>query len=350
MALADLLLRGAGALGQRLAATQQPQAPTTPNPLQTAFTNALVNPNMPIEAGFQTPSAKVNADLERQARIQNQLAAGRAAIIERARAQGRSVSTDPATGQLVIGDAPASSPVQTVGGQRFAFDQQGRVVGMAADTGVAPPRVQGQTTPSVLTPEMADMSRQRIAAALGEALRRSAAPVAAAAPAMAAPVAAAAPAMAAPAVAAAPAPTMAAPAAPALPLPTAPARPTPMPSAPFRDATGRVDTAAVARAQGRTPVETTPPPVTPEQVDAALAEAETMQEIQAIGQAEQQATQATRAFDRQIADLTNRLTAASRAGNRAEVIRLTNSIRRLRAQRAGQLSSAPIIEAGSPMF
>lgn len=75
-----------------------------------------------------------------------------------------------------------------------------------------------------------------------------------------------------------------------------------------------------------------------------------MQEAQAIGQAEQQATQATQAFDRQIADLTSRLTAASRAGNRAEVIRLTNSIRRLRAQRAGQLSTAPIIEAGSPMF
>ena len=169
--LLGLITRGAGALGQRLAATQQPQATTTPNPLQTAFTNALINPNMPIEAGFQTPSAKVNADLERQARIQNQLLAGRAAIIERARAQGRQVNVDQATGQLIIGDVPASSSVRTIGGQRFAFDAQGRPVGMAGDTGVAPPRMQGQTTPSVLTPEMADMNRQRIAAALGNAIR-----------------------------------------------------------------------------------------------------------------------------------------------------------------------------------
>lgn len=123
-----------------------------------------------------------------------------------------------------------------------------------------------------------------------------------------------------------------------------------MASSPFRDATGRVDTAAVARAQGRTPVETTAPPVTPADVDAALAEAAMMQEAQTIGQAERQTAQAAQAFDSQIADLTRRLTAASRAGNRAEVVRLTNSIRRLRSQRAGQLSSAPIIEAGSPMF
>jgi len=329
MALADLLLRGAGALGQRLAATQQPQAPTTPqapDPTQRALFNALVNPNMPIEAGFRTPSEKTNADLERQARIRNQLLAGRSAIIERARLQGRQVDVDPNTGQLIIGDVPASSLVRTIGGQRFAFDAQGRPVGMAADTGVAPPRVQGQTTPSVLTPEMADMNRQRIAAALSEALRRSAAPVAAAAPAMAAPT-----------VAAAPAPVVA------------------RPMAPLPDDTPAAASAAarrsglLGRATGAMP-EMAAPPVTPAEVDAALAEAEMMQEAQTIGQAERQTAQAAQAFDSQIADLTRRLTAASRAGDRAEVIRLTNSIRRLRAQRAGQLSSAPIIEAGSPMF
>ena len=328
MALADLLLRGAGALGQRLAATQQPQAPApaqTVDPVQRASTNALINPNMPIEAGFRTESAKTNADLERQARIRNQLLAGRLAIIERARLQGRQVDIDPNTGQLVIGDVPASSPVRTIGGQRFAFDAQGRPVGMAADTGVAPPRMEGQTTPSVLTPEMADMNRQRIAAALGEALRRSAAPVAAAAP--------------------APAPAMAPAAAPVV------ARPT----VPLPDDTPAAASAAarrsglLGRATGAMP-EMAAPPVTPAEVDAALAEAEMMQEAQTIGQAERQAAQAAQAFDSQIADLTRRLTAASRAGNRAEVIRLTNSIRRLRAQRAGQLSSAPIIEAGSPMF
>lgn len=325
MALADLLLRGAGALGQRLAATQQPQAPTTPNPFQTAFTNALVNPNMPIEAGFQTPSAKVNADLERQARIQNQLAAGRAAIIERARAQGRSVSTDPATGQLVIGDVPASSPVQTVGGQRFAFDQQGRVVGMAGDTGVAPPRVQGQTTPSVLTPEMADMNRQRIAAALSEALRRSAAPVAAAAPAMAAPT-----------VGTAPAPTMAAPAAPALPLPTAPARPTPMPSAPFRDATGRVDTAAVARAQGRTPVETA---VAPEQ---ALAESEVFLQEQPARTARETAETKIKTYQQEVSETTRALTRARASGDAASVRRLRAKLEQLLQGRPGSVGAETV--------
>lgn len=359
MALADLLLRGAGALGQRLAATQQPQAPTTPqapDPTQRALFNALVNPNMPIEAGFRTPSEKTNADLERQARIRNQLLAGRSAIIERARAQGRQVDVDPNTGQLIIGDVPASSPVRTIGGQRFAFDAQGRPVGMAADTGVAPPRMQGQTTPSVLTPEMADMNRQRIAAALGNAIRAAGRseqslqmrgpvpepqfnPVAAQRAGLA-PVTGAVSADGATYTAT------------GLPVLRPGARPTTAMAAPAAPSAmgARLDEDLAALAEAERTAPRAAPPVTPEQVDAALAEAEAMQEIQAIGQAEQQATQATRAFDRQIADLTNRLTAASRAGNRAEVVRLTNSIRRLRAQRAGQLSSAPIIEAGSPMF
>lgn len=329
--LLGLITRGAGALGQRLAqggaAPAAPAAAPAVDPLQRASTNALVNPNMPIEAGFQTPSAKVNADLERQARIRNQLSAGRAAIIERARAQGRQVDVDPNTGQLIIGDVQASSPVRTIGGQRFAFDAQGRPVGMAADTGVAPPRMEGQTTPSVLTPEMADMNRQRIAAALSEALRRSAAPVAAAAPAMAAPIVAA------------PAPTMTAPAAPALPLPTAPARPTPMPSAPFRDATGRVDTAAVARAQGRTPVEVQP---TPEQ---ALAQAEQFIEQEPERIMEEDIQRRTKSYQEEVAETTRQLTRARMDRNIAAVRRLTNKLSGLLSRRpAGREEAARVEE------
>lgn len=151
--LLGLITRGAGALGQRLAATQQPQAPTTPqapDPTQRALFNALVNPNMPIEAGFRTPSEKTNADLERQARIRNQLLAGRSAIIERARLQGRQVGIDPNTGapiisgpvtqQLVNGQLVGVRPsgllesqvMTTPTGQRFVFDREGRVVGTNA--------------------------------------------------------------------------------------------------------------------------------------------------------------------------------------------------------------------------
>ena len=44
----------------------------------------------------------------------------------------------------------------------------------------------------------------------------------------------------------------------AFPIPAVPENPTPDASAPFRDAYGRVDTAAVARAQGRIPVQVRP--------------------------------------------------------------------------------------------
>lgn len=200
--LLGLITRGASALGQRLAQGGAPAQPAVPSPFEIARRNALINPNMPIEAGFQTPSAKANADLELQARRANQLAAGRAAIIERARAQGRQVNVDPNTGQLVIGDVPPDNRVQTIGGQRFAFDAQGRPVGMAGGA-ISPPRVEGQTTPTVLTPEQALANRQRIADALASAIRRDTAPAVAAS--VAAPVAAA------PTVAPTPAPVAAAP-------------------------------------------------------------------------------------------------------------------------------------------
>lgn len=101
-----------------------------------------------------------------------------------------------------------------------------------------------------------------------------------------------------------------------------------MPSAPFRDATGRVDTAAVARAQGRTPVEVQP---TPEQ---ALAEAEQFMEQEPARVAEETAERRVKSYQEQVAETTRELT-------RARVRRDLNAVRRLSARLAGLVQNPP---------
>lgn len=383
---------------------------------QRAFQAALRSPDMPIPPEFSTGSALVDEQERLRARYALMRDAGRSAVVERARAQGRSVTYDQA-GNPVIGDMPQtpivqagpegtriayrngipvgfSTPTATPSAEEMRFNQPyrsdaaAREAQIQKETAALPAeqrasiaaRLGVENTPAAIARSLsAGVSATRSSMAgspeQGEEIRRQATALAAqqrateimrsgaqkfnadnaargvqmtptggylmtpmAAPAAAAPVAA-------PAIAAQVMPTPS-----AFPIPNVPTQPTPMAAAPFRDASGRVDTAAVARAQGRTPVETAAPPVTPDDVDAALEEAQLMQETQAISQAERLATQATQTFENQIAELTRRLTAATRAGNRAETTRLINAIRRLRSERAGQLSSAPIIEPGSPMF
>lgn len=339
--------RGLSAAAQAL--TGVPAAAPAPTQAETqrqrAFQAALARPDMPIPPEFSTGSALGDEQERLRARYALMRDAGRSAVAERARAQGRSVTYDQA-GNPVIGDV---NPAQAIGqyavrpsglmqsqvvdlpqGGRAVYDREGRLVGtsVTVNTGLdATDRAafnRGQGT-------VAEQGRLR--SAMEEGVRKA----------MQAPVAAAA--ATAPVAATAAAPVVAAPAA---------AAPAARPLAPTftgvlpNDTPGAASVAA--RQAGLLGRATGAMPVTPADVDAALEEAQMMQETQAISQAERSATQATQTFENQIAELTRRLTAATRAGNRAETTRLTNAIRRLRSERAGQLSSTPIIEAGSPMF
>lgn len=129
---------------------------------QAALTNALLNPNMPVEQQFSTGSARTDAEVLRRAQIATALSNAQAAIQERRNLQAMQAGMSPTSG------------VQQVGGTRVAF-RNGVPVGIAQDTGVAPQRVQGQAGPSVLSPEQAQANRMRIAELAQQATARDAA-------------------------------------------------------------------------------------------------------------------------------------------------------------------------------
>lgn len=100
---------------------------------QRAFQAALVRPDMPIPPEFSTGSALVDEQERLRARYALMRDAGRSAVAERARAQGRSVTYDQA-GNPVIGDMP-QTPIVQAGpeGTRIAY-RNGIPVGFSTPT------------------------------------------------------------------------------------------------------------------------------------------------------------------------------------------------------------------------
>lgn len=298
---------------------------------RTAYLAALANPDMPIEPQFSTGSATADEQAIRRARAARMLAAGQAAVAERAQAQGRLQGTDPETGAPIVGAAAPSPIVQeSPGGVRVAY-RNGVPVGFSTPQPTMPFVGEAQQIIPTATRLAADQSVARMRAA--QILRAAGAT--------------------APAVAAAQAAPATAPA-PAMPLPTVPARPTPLASAPFRDASGRVDTAAVAEAQGRVPSAARQPVVnqpapTEAEVEQALADAAVAEEAALTQATEQRAQMATEQFDRQLAALTRQIADATRRGDAVAIRRLRNEIDRIRNQRLAAVEPA-IIDVGSPMF
>lgn len=111
---------------------------------QRAFQAALARPDMPIPPEFSTGSALGDEQERLRARYALMRDAGRSAVAERARAQGRSVTYDQ-SGNPVIGDV---NPAQAIGqyavrpsglmqsqvvdlpqGGRAVYDREGRLVG-----------------------------------------------------------------------------------------------------------------------------------------------------------------------------------------------------------------------------
>lgn len=167
---------------------------------RTAYLAALANPDMPIEPQFSTGSATADEQAIRRARAARMLAAGQAAVAERAQAQGRLQGTDPVTGAPIVGAAAPSPIVQeSPGGVRVAY-RNGVPVGFSTMT----PPAQRPVTPTALLPQesaavrqeatrlAADQSAARMRAA--QILRAAGATAPAVAAAQAAPVAAPAPA------------------------------------------------------------------------------------------------------------------------------------------------------------
>ncbi len=318
---------------QPAAAPAAPAQPTQAQRFRSAYFNMLANPDMPLEQQFSTGSAKLDEQAALRARYARMLAAGQAAVAERALAQGR-LQDVTETGVPVVGAAAPSPIVQeSPGGVRVAY-RNGVPVGFSTMT----PPAQRPVTPTALLPQESAAVRQE---ATRLAADQRAAQILRAAIASA------------PAVAAAQAAPGAAPV-PAMPLPTVPARPTPLASAPFRDASGRVDTAAVAEAQGRVPsaarqpVVSAPPP-TEADVEQALADAAVAEEAALTQATEQRAQMATEQFDRQLAALTRQIADATRRGDATTIRRLRNEIDRIRNQRRAAVEPA-IIDVGSPMF
>jgi hypothetical protein len=112
------------------AETQRQQAEML---LKRAFQAALTNPDMPIPPEFSTGSALGDEQERLRARYTLMRAAGRSAVAERARAQGRSVTYDQA-GNPVIGDMP-QTPIVQAGpeGTRIAY-RNGMPVGFSTPT------------------------------------------------------------------------------------------------------------------------------------------------------------------------------------------------------------------------
>lgn len=320
---------------------------------EAAFRNAMLNPNMPVEQQFSTGSARTDAEVLRRAQIATALSNAQAAIQERRNLQAMQAGMSPTSG------------VQQVGGTRVAF-RNGVPVGIAQDTGVAPQRVQGQTGPSVLSPEQTQVNRMRIAELAQQATARDAAARALMgarpAPAATAPVASAA--------RVAPAAPVAAAALPVTPL-----------QAQFSQAVARGDMAAadrlsadprmtaiqvdpvtIAEMRGPAPEWPTLKPVgqlgdggrTAEQEAVDISEGATILAV------EEQNQRAKADLDNRVTAATNKLVAASRTGRLAEIRAARQELNRVQSERQKFLASitptsfeggsTPFVGAAAPMF
>jgi hypothetical protein len=134
----------AGATAPQVQVPYRPVQTQTPAPVapvqnqdemlrQRAFQAALARPDMPIPPEFSTGSALGDEQERLRARYALMRDAGRSAVAERARAQGRSVTYDQA-GNPVIGDMP-QTPIVQAGpeGTRIAY-RNGMPVGFSTPT------------------------------------------------------------------------------------------------------------------------------------------------------------------------------------------------------------------------
>jgi hypothetical protein len=114
---------------------------------RTAYLAALANPDMPIEPQFSTGSATADEQAMLRARYARMLAAGQAAVAERAAAQGRTLQTAPDGTQFYGAPDPTRAignyrvrpsglmedQVQTLPtGELALYDRTGRLVGTTA--------------------------------------------------------------------------------------------------------------------------------------------------------------------------------------------------------------------------
>lgn len=327
-----------------------PAAPSAPTQAETqrqqaemarqrAFTAYLgMGPDNRLPAQLSTGNPVADEQERLRARYALMRDAGRSAVIERAIAQGRSVTYDQ-SGNPVIGDV---NPAQAIGdvsrpsglmqsqvvdlpqGGRAVYDREGRLVGTNL-SGISDLDATDRAAFNRGQGTVAEQARLR--SAMEEGVRKAMqTPVAAAA--ATAPVAATA---AAPVAAAPVATVQVAPTPSAFSIPNVPTQPTPMAAAPFRDATGRVDTAAVARAQGRIPVETAAPPITPEQ---ELEQAKQFMEQEPTRVAIEKAQAQGKTYQQQVSEITKALA-------QARTRRDLQAVRRLSAQLDSLVKNPP---------
>ena len=275
---------------------------------QRAFQAALIRPDMPIPPEFSTGSALVDEQERLRARYALMRDAGRSAVAERARAQGRSVTYDQA-GNPVIGDMP-QTPIVQAGpeGTRIAY-RNGIPVGFSTPT--ATPPAQRPITPTAPMP--AEMAQVR-SRATGLAAERAAQVLRDAAIAAAAPVAAttaAAPAMAAPRAAV----------------------PAPRQTPDANELRLEEDLAALAEAERLAPAAAQS--VTPqEEIDALNQAAAAAAEIERA-RPQKAAEKFISTTNDKIAALTQRLREATASGDVNEIRRLADEIKTLQARRTG---------------
>lgn len=259
---AQVPLRPAETVVTETAVTESPEVSAARGRYNAALTAALMNPNMPVPAEFSTGSPATDAEVLRRARGMQMAEAGRAAV------QARQMLQQAAIQPNRVETAPD--------GTRIAY-RDGMPVGVSVSTGLVPQGVTGQAgMPVALTQAEAEANRQRIQQIAGQSriaeLMNRAGAVEVARQQLAPSNYVTMPVV----TEEGGRPTITTtPVAQPVPLPTGAQIP--------RDATGRVDTAAVARMQGREPA------LTP--LEQRLAEIEAAPTEEAAAAAAQQASQ-----------------------------------------------------------
>jgi len=286
---------------QPAAPATQPAAPAALTPQQEqlqrfnrAYYAYLANPDMPLDPSESTGTLRGDQQALARARAARMMAAGQAAVAERAQAQGRLQGTDPVTGAPIVGAATAAPIVQeSPGGVRVAY-RNGVPVGFSTPQ----PTAARAVTPTALMPQEAAAVRQEATrlAADQSAARMRAAQILRAAGATA------------PAVAAAQ----------AAPVAVQAAAPAP------------VSTSPVTRPVNVAPVEETvaeePEPTTEE----VMTQAQQFLQQEPIRAERQQVEQQRTTYEQQVLDLTRRLNQATISGNAPEVARLQGMLAALR--------------------
>lgn len=378
---------------QPVAPAAQPAAPAALTPQQEqlqrfnrAYYAYLANPDMPLDPSESTGTLRGDQQALARARAARMLAAGQSAVAERAAAQGRTLQTAPDGTQFYGAPDPTRAignyrvrpsglmedQVQTLPtGELALYDRTGRLVGTTArveslsdrydpkdvDSFGNPKRLpmdaidrrafnEGRGTASereafgsalidTVRNQMESQPRNQQEAARWEtrgramqAMRRGLEPFNRQFADQGAQMTPTGGFVMTP-MAGATAPT-----ARNTPPTTPPVEPptTPLASAPFRDASGRVDTAAVAKAQGRVPSAPSPTEAEVEQALAEGAEVAPAAEREQVISASERAIQAR---NNQIATLTRQLADANRRRDAAEIRRLSSAIRALQAVQRG---------------